>query len=137
MTSTITAERIDLAIAWYEGNIEAIAAVLPIHTPGITYNVGCLKSVSSWISIWQTKRDTKKAPLYLAGCYLHGPITVFYRELRRLDEPKRLEEKLCSVVYPATSATFSVEQSSRSAAPASDLRCAETLVYDVVAVSSY
>ncbi|PZO11900.1 MAG: hypothetical protein DCF25_18545 [Leptolyngbya foveolarum] len=73
----VTAEQIDRAIAWYEANVEAIAAALPISTPGVLYKAGCLESLSRSISTW--KNGT--LPLNLAGCYIHRPISFFYKEL--------------------------------------------------------
>ena len=73
----VTAERIDRAIAWYEANVEAIDASLPIDTPGVLYKKGYLKSLDRYISTW---KDGNRS-LQLAVCYIYRPIRIFYKAL--------------------------------------------------------
>ncbi len=74
----VTAEQINRAISWYEANTEAIDAALPIDTPGVRYKEGYLESLGRYVSEW--KGGTM--PLQLAVCYIHRPITVFYKALK-------------------------------------------------------
>ncbi|NJM98258.1 MAG: hypothetical protein HC800_14855 [Phormidesmis sp. RL_2_1] len=79
---TVTAERINQAISWYEANAEAIDAALPIHTPGVLYNPGCLKLLDRFVLAWKAG----EMPLNLAECYIHRPLTIFYQELKKRKE---------------------------------------------------
>ena len=75
MSQDMTVERIDRAIAWYEANAQAIDASLPIVTPGILYRKGYLESLDRYISAWKSGN----MPLQLAVCYVHRPISTFFR----------------------------------------------------------
>ena len=76
---TVTAEQIDRAIAWYEANADAVAAILPIQSPGIYYRTGSLKLLERFIDAWKAKRLT----LFLAGAYIRRPLAIFYQELAK------------------------------------------------------
>lgn len=74
----LTAEQINQAIAWYEVNAEAVAAALPISVPGTRHKVGCLVSLNRFIVEWKDG----KMPVNLATCYIHRPLTIFYKDLK-------------------------------------------------------
>ena len=73
-----TGDNIDRAISWYEANVEAITAALPISTPGVMYKAGCSKPLSGYIASWKSG----SIPLNLAICYIYRPIQAFYKYLR-------------------------------------------------------
>lgn len=89
-TTSPTSENIDQAIAWYESYKKAIAAAMPIKTPGVEYRVGYLEEdsiFSRYIRLWQEE----DLGLNLAICYIHSPITAFYREIRKAKQTNELE----------------------------------------------
>ena len=73
----ITDENIDKAIAWYEANLDVVAAALPISTPGVLYKKGYSEPLSRPIKAWKDG----KTPLNLAICYIYRPIKALYSYL--------------------------------------------------------
>lgn len=73
-----TKEDIDRAVVWYEANQDAIAAALPIRTPGVLYKKRCLKPLSRAVEAWKAG----ETPPNLADCYIYRPIKALYPHIK-------------------------------------------------------
>lgn len=75
-----TAETVDNAIRWFRANEQAISALLPLQTPGVTFGIAWpTKTLSKYIESWEAEVMGVK----LAAAYIVSPLRIIRTELNK------------------------------------------------------